>query len=195
MKFSMLPIIFISCPWTLSNLDTLQRQQVALLALSQRSSLQFTRLVFPAPCPILFRYTWKYFFIFLVFIFKNQIYCQCLQDTNQSRAATLFSLWKTVLNAMKLFRFQKNVALVTDSTKTKELKKVYECWPTSKSISCRLAMSVTRRPLLYSSCASWATISVGGSLSVVPHRISFIACRDFDTSSDAFLPADNGFCF
>lgn len=56
-------------------------------------------------------------------------------------------------------------------------------YPTSKSILCRFAMRVMRRSVLYSSCASWATASVWGSLSPVPLSISFSEAKFLDASS------------
>lgn len=57
---------------------------------------------------------------------------------------------------------------------------------TSKSMTCRFSTSVINRPLLYSSWANWATVSVWGSLSLMPYRISFMDTKHFDTSSDAW---------
>lgn len=57
---------------------------------------------------------------------------------------------------------------------------------TSKSINCRCSTSVISSPLVYSSWASWATVSVWGSLSLLPYRISFMETKHLDTSSDAF---------
>lgn len=54
---------------------------------------------------------------------------------------------------------------------------------TSKSIRCRFAMRAMRRLVLYNSWASWATASVWGSLSPVPHSTSFREDRFFETSS------------
>ena len=58
---------------------------------------------------------------------------------------------------------------------------------TSKSILCRFAMRVMRRLVLYSSCANWATASVWGSLSPVPHSTSFREDRFFETSSATLI--------
>jgi len=57
---------------------------------------------------------------------------------------------------------------------------------TSKSMTCRFSTSAISRPLLYSSWASWATVSVCGSLSLLPYKISFMDTKHFDTSSDAW---------
>lgn len=62
----------------------------------------------------------------------------------------------------------------------------YNYFLTSKSMSCKSATRVLRRPLLYSSWASCATASVCGSFSFVPYKISFMATRFFETSSVAW---------
>lgn len=51
------------------------------------------------------------------------MYEHVYQDTDQSTAATFFTMWKPVLNAIKLFRLQKNTALLTDNRETKEIKR------------------------------------------------------------------------
>lgn len=56
---------------------------------------------------------------------------------------------------------------------------------TSKSMTCRFSTSAISRPLLYSSWANWATVSVWGSLSLLPYRISFMDTKHLDTSSEA----------
>lgn len=57
---------------------------------------------------------------------------------------------------------------------------------TSKSILCKFWMSMSRRPELYNSCASWAIVISGcGSWSLVPNSIVLMWVRFFDTSSCA----------